>query len=91
MAMSNRKFRGFGIIAPFRELGRVARTIFLLNYIDDVELRKIVQAAPCKSEEFNNFIAWIVFGGGGIIADNMRHNQRNPSSGFCSNKTTKMP
>jgi TnpA family transposase len=60
----------------FRELGRVVRTEFLLNYIHDPELRRIIQAATCKSEEFNEFIAWIRFGGGGVIADNLRFSQR---------------
>lgn len=60
----------------FRELGRVIRTIFLLNYIDDPELRATIQAATCKSEEFNDFIDWINFGGGGVIADNLRFSQR---------------
>lgn len=60
----------------FRELGRVERTIFLLNYINDPELRRMIQAATCKSEEFNQFIDWIRFGDGGIIGDNLRPNQR---------------
>lgn len=60
----------------FRELGRVERSIFLLNYINDPEMRRMIQAATCKSEEFNQFISWIRFGGGGVISDNMRPNQR---------------
>ncbi len=60
----------------FRELGRVERTIFLLNYINDPEMRRMIQAATCKSEEFNAFVSWIRFGGGGVISDNMRPNQR---------------
>jgi TnpA family transposase len=60
----------------FRELGRVERTIFLLNYINDPEMRRLIQAATCKSEEFNQFVNWIRFGGGGVISDNMRPNQR---------------
>ncbi|MFN3233858.1 MAG: Tn3 family transposase [Gammaproteobacteria bacterium] len=60
----------------FRELGRVVRTEFLLNYIHDPELRRIIQAATCKSEEFNEFINWVRFGGGGVIADNLRFSQR---------------
>ena len=59
----------------FRELGRVERTIFLLNYINDPLLRKMINAATCKSEEFNEFIGWIRFGDGGIINDNLRFNQ----------------
>ena len=60
----------------FRELGRVERTIFLLKYINDPELRRIIQAATCKSEEFNEFIDWICFGDGGIIGENMQFSQR---------------
>lgn len=60
----------------FRELGRVQRTIFLLDYIHNPEVRQMIQAATCKSEEFNEFIGWIRFGGGGVISDNMRPNQR---------------
>ena len=60
----------------FRELGRVERTIFLLKYINDAQMRRMIQAATCKSEEFNQFIGWIRFGGGGVISDNMRPNQQ---------------
>jgi len=60
----------------FRELGRAVRTIFLLNYIGDVKLRKTIQSATNKSEEFNNFAKWLFFGGEGIIAENIRHEQR---------------
>lgn len=60
----------------FRELGRVVRTEFLLKYLGDVELRKTIQAATNKSEEFNQFIKWLFFGNQGIIAENVRHEQR---------------
>jgi TnpA family transposase len=60
----------------FRELGRVQRTIFLLEYINDPELRRMIQAATCKSEEFNEFLDWIRFGDGGVIGDNLRGNQK---------------
>lgn len=60
----------------FRELGRVIRTGFLLRYIGNVELRQTIQAATNKSEEFNGFIKWVFFGGQGIIAENIRHEQR---------------
>jgi TnpA family transposase len=70
------KSRKNKLYLAFRELGRVERTIFLLKYINDPELRRIIQAATCKSEEFNQFVGWIRFGGGGVISDNMRPNQR---------------
>ena len=60
----------------FRELGRVVRTEFLLKYIGDVELRKTINAATNKSEEFNQFIKWLFFGNQGVIAENVRHEQR---------------
>ncbi|MGD3835020.1 Tn3 family transposase, partial [Xanthomonas citri pv. citri] len=40
----------------FRELGKAVRTLFLLRYIDDVEVRKTIHAATNKSEEFNGFV-----------------------------------
>jgi TnpA family transposase len=59
-----------------RELGRVVRTVFLLQYISEADLRQMIQAATCKSEEFNGFVQWVLFGGDGVIAENLRHEQR---------------
>jgi hypothetical protein len=47
-----------------------------LQYIANAELRQIIQAATCKSEEFNDFVQWIMFGGDGVISENLRHEQR---------------
>ncbi len=60
----------------FRELGRVVRTVFLLTYITDVELRREILGALNKSEGFNNFAQWVSFGGHGVIAENDRDEQR---------------
>lgn len=60
----------------FRELGRVMRTLFLLRYIDDADLRMTIQAETNKSEEFNGFTKWVFFGGEGVIAENVQHEQR---------------
>jgi TnpA family transposase len=58
----------------FRELGRVIRTIFLLEYIGDEDLRSIIQAAQNKCEGFNQFAQWIYFGADSI-AENVRDDQ----------------
>ncbi|MCP3926284.1 MAG: Tn3 family transposase [Desulfobacterales bacterium] len=60
----------------FRELGRIVRTAFLLKYLNDKELREIIQAATCKSETFNKFAQWLLFGDEGIIKKNNRDEQR---------------
>ncbi len=49
------------IYYAFRELGKVVRTCYLLEYICDFDLRKIVHASTCKSEEFNEYRDWIAF------------------------------
>ena len=59
----------------FRELGRVVRTQFLLEYISDIELRETIQASTCKSEEFNDFIQWVFFFNRGEIQENLRAEQ----------------
>jgi len=59
-----------------RELGRVVRTVFLLQYITKAEIREMIQAATCKSEEFNEFLQWVMFGNDGLIAENIRHEQQ---------------
>ena len=60
----------------FRELGRVVRMAFLLNYFHDANLRQTIQAATTKSEEFHEFTKWIAFGHQGTITENLRHEQR---------------
>ncbi len=59
-----------------RELGRVVRTMFLLRYISDLELRHTIQTATTKSERFNRFVQWVSFGGDSVIAENVRDEQR---------------
>ena len=60
----------------FKELGKVVRTMFLLKYVGDVELRRLINAETNKSEQFNGFAKKIFFGGEGEIAENLRHEQR---------------
>ncbi|KMP25680.1 transposase [Bacillus cereus] len=54
----------------FRELGRVIRTIFLLQYISDMKLREQITASTNKVEAYNGFSKWLFFGGDGIITEN---------------------
>jgi TnpA family transposase len=58
------------IYQAFRELGRVIRTLFLLDYISDEALRRRVQQMTSKMESFNGFSKWLFFGGDGVIAEN---------------------
>ena len=60
----------------FRELGRAVRTQLLLKFIGDIKIRKRLHSATNKSEEFNGFAQWLLFGGEGVIAENDRHEQR---------------
>lgn len=47
----------------FQEVGRVIRTIFLLQYISDSQLRQQITAATNKAESYNGFSKWFFFGG----------------------------
>jgi TnpA family transposase len=57
-------------------LWRVVKTAFSLEYLDDKDLREIIQAATCKSETFNKFANWLLFGGEGIVTENNWDEQR---------------
>ena len=60
----------------FRELGKVFRTLFLLDFISDVELRATIQSCTNKSEAFNGFAQWLDFGDSGLRYENDRDQQR---------------
>jgi TnpA family transposase len=64
------------LYVAFRELGRVVRTIFLLQFISDEELRRTINAATNISEAWNGFVQWVAFGGEGVIRQNNREEQR---------------
>jgi TnpA family transposase len=51
----------------FRELGKAIRTVFLLRYVGDVELRKLIHSETNKSEQFNAFAKKLFFGGRGRL------------------------
>ena len=54
----------------FQELGRVIRTVFLLQYISDSDLRQQITAVTNKVESYNGFSKWFFFGGNAIIPYN---------------------
>lgn len=54
----------------FQELGRVIRTVFLLQYISDLKLRQQITAVTNIVESYNGFSKWFFFGGFGVIANN---------------------
>jgi TnpA family transposase len=47
----------------FRELGRAIRTIVLLRYLSEPELRESITAVTNKVEAFHGFSQWLMFGG----------------------------
>ena len=47
----------------FRELGRGGRALFLLRYISNTEVRRIIRAETTKIETYNDFLDWVLFGG----------------------------
>jgi TnpA family transposase len=53
-----------------RELGRVIRTQFLLEYISNIKLREIITASTNKVEAYNALSDWIMFGSRVIVASN---------------------
>lgn len=53
----------------FREVGRVIRTVFLLRFLSNQDLRRKITAATNKAESYNNFSDWLFFGGEGVIQD----------------------
>lgn len=60
LSSHNRKNK---LYLAFRELGRVERTLFLLRYISESELRQSIRAETTKVESYNDFLDWIGFGG----------------------------
>ncbi len=55
------------LYAAFQELGRVIRTIFLLEYLSDLALRQGVTSSTTKVERYNQFTDWITFGGEALL------------------------
>ncbi len=54
----------------FQELGKVVRTMFLLDYISNVTLRREITAVTNVVEMYNGFLDWVFFGKQGMITEN---------------------
>ena len=54
----------------FQELGKALRTMYLLDYISDMDLRQTVTACTNKAESYNQFSDWIRFGSKKLVATN---------------------
>jgi len=54
----------------FQELGRVIKTLFLLDYISDVELRETITAQTNKVEAYHGLSNWCSFGSNILVASN---------------------
>jgi TnpA family transposase len=54
----------------FRALGKVIRTMYLLRFISDRNLRREVTACTNIVESYHHFLDWLFFGKDGVITDN---------------------
>jgi type II secretory pathway pseudopilin PulG len=58
------------IYQAFREIGRAIRTVQLLRFLSDAQLRRRTTAETDKVESYNNFSSWCRIGNAGVIAAN---------------------
>lgn len=54
----------------FQELGKVIRTLFLLDYVSDKNLRQTITATTNKVESYHALEDWIRFGSKHLVASN---------------------
>jgi TnpA family transposase len=53
----------------FSELGRVVRTVFLLEYLSNAQLRQQITVSTNKVEAYHRFAKWLFFGGEGLLLE----------------------
>jgi TnpA family transposase len=53
-----------------QEVGRVIRTAYLLEWVNNSQLRREVTATTNIIESYNSFAKWLSFGGDGVMAEN---------------------
>jgi len=47
----------------FSEVGRIERTLFLLEYMSDISMHQHIRAETTKVESYHQFTDWLAFGG----------------------------
>jgi TnpA family transposase len=71
-----------GLALALRELGRIERTLFTLDWLQDVELRRRVQVGLNKGEAKNALARAVFFNRLGELRDRSFENQRYRASGL---------
>jgi TnpA family transposase len=71
-----------GLAVALRELGRIERTLFALDWMQNVELRRRVQVGLNKGEAKNALARAVFFNRLGEIRDRSFENQRSRASGL---------
>jgi Tn3 transposase DDE domain len=64
------------IYRAFRELGRAVRTIVLLRFLSEPELREGITAITSRVEAFHGFARWLMFGGGVLAGNDPSHHEK---------------
>jgi TnpA family transposase len=54
----------------FLELGKVVRTMFLLEYISNARMRSETSAITNIVEKYHHFLHWVFFGKDAVITEN---------------------
>ena len=71
-----------GLAVALRELGRIERTLFTLDWLQNVELRRRVQSGLNKGEAKNALARAVFFNRLGELRDRSFENQRYRASGL---------
>ena len=71
-----------GLSVALRELGRIERSLFILEYLQNIDLRKRVQAGLNKGEARNALAKAVFFNRLGEIRDRSFEQQRHRASGL---------
>ncbi len=71
-----------GLAVALRELGRMERTLFMLDWLQNVELRRRTQAGLNKGEARNALSRAVFFNQLGEVRDHSYENQRYRASGL---------